>query len=181
MTLANRTALALHQAPADRDWKDDPELAKAKMFLRSSLLTDEWPRSVMAFRQLMKLELPSEPRALTPLEKQLHASLIQEEAAEFASADGIVEAADGLLDVIYVALGALLHMGLKPSQIIDGFTEVHCSNMTKVMDDGRPLINDGLIDPSKPIGKVLKTHNYVKPDLSVALGITQESPNASHD
>lgn len=185
MTLAVRKALELHQPPATPNWRMDQLSDKIKaetladiryrQLMRSSILSDEWPRCVLAFRTLMQLELPKEPTPLSPLAKTLHASLLAEEAHEFASSNGIVEATDGLIDIIYVALGALLHMGLTPNQITSAFTEVHASNMTKVMDNGKPLINDGIIDPERPIGKVLKTSNYISPDLAAALGLAADS------
>jgi predicted HAD superfamily Cof-like phosphohydrolase len=122
----------------------------------------------------MQLPLPETPTALEPLAKMLHASLLQEELAEFAASDGLEEQIDGLIDLIYVAVGALLHLGLNPNQIHQAFSEVQCSNMTKVMDNGKPLINDGVIDPSKPIGKVLKTNNYTPPSIAEALRLPAE-------
>ena len=49
------------------------------------------------------------------------------------------------------------------------FEEVHLSNMSKLNDNGKPIINDGILDPSKPIGKILKGKNYFEPRLKEIL------------
>lgn len=180
MTKAMNKALDIYPAPPE--WvpaqgiqtklsADDIIAATRLVMLRESLNSDDWPRKVRAFRTVMRLDLPTEPTPLPPMEKTLHAALIASELNEFSEAGDVIEQADGLLDIIYVALGALKHLGLSDGQILAGFGEVHASNMTKVQDDGTPLINDGLLASSEPIGKALKTHNYVRPDLALAMGI----------
>lgn len=49
------------------------------------------------------------------------------------------------------------------------FKAVHESNMSKLDDNGKPIINDGILDPSKPIGKILKGKNYFEPRLKEIL------------
>jgi predicted HAD superfamily Cof-like phosphohydrolase len=144
---------------------------------RGSLLADEWPRMIRILREVMEKQNHSKPMPLSAEEKQHHAMLLQSELSEFVAAENdAIEQADGLLDIIVVALGGLVHMGWSDSQILAGFGEIHAANMTKVQDNGRPLINDGKISPSEPIGKFLKTHNYVRPNLAEAMAYsaTQE-------
>ena len=45
------------------------------------------------------------------------------------------------------------------------FEEVHLSNLSKLDDNGKPIINDGILDTRKPIGKILKSKNYFEPNL----------------
>jgi predicted HAD superfamily Cof-like phosphohydrolase len=47
------------------------------------------------------------------------------------------------------------------------FNEVHASNMSKLDNDGKPIINglNGVLDNTRPIGKVLKSNNFFEPDL----------------
>lgn len=179
MTAATNRALDLHPGPDQ--WiaaygmpsnSTPSETTSHLQHMRGSLLSDDWPYAVKAFRKLMGLALPPTPTPFEPLAKMLHASLLSEEVSEFAAADGVVEQANGLLDIIYVAIGALLHLGLTGNQIQAGFNEVHCSNMTKVQDNGRPLVNDGILAPELPIGKVLKTSNYTRPDMATAMSLT---------
>ena len=49
------------------------------------------------------------------------------------------------------------------------FEEVNLSNMSKLDENGKPIINDGILDPSKPIGKILKGNNYFEPRLKEIL------------
>lgn len=49
------------------------------------------------------------------------------------------------------------------------FDEVHASNMSKLDENGKPIINDGILDPRKPVGKVLKGKNYFEPKLKEIL------------
>lgn len=49
------------------------------------------------------------------------------------------------------------------------FNEVHRSNMSKLDENRKPIINDGILDPSKPIGKILKGKNYFEPRLKEIL------------
>lgn len=62
---------------------------------------------------------------------ELRARLIAEEAAETVTAllnGDMVEVADGLCDLIYVALGCAVEMGI---DLVALFEEIHRSNMTK--------------------------------------------------
>lgn len=49
------------------------------------------------------------------------------------------------------------------------FEEVHSSNLSKLDNNGKPIINDGILDPNKPIGKILKGKNYFEPRLKEIL------------
>lgn len=49
------------------------------------------------------------------------------------------------------------------------FQEVHLSNLSKLDENRKPIINDGILDPSKPIGKILKGKNYFEPRLKEIL------------
>jgi len=42
--------------------------------------------------------------------------------------------------------------------------------MSKLDTNGKPIINDGKIDPTRPIGKVLKSAEYSAPNLQKILG-----------
>ena len=49
------------------------------------------------------------------------------------------------------------------------FQEVHLSNMSKLDENGKPIINDGVLDSSKPIGKILKSKLFFEPRLKEIL------------
>lgn len=183
MTAAFNKALDLYPSPEgfeatkglpDKMNEEQRKLATIAVRRRSALLSDEWPRMIRVLREVMEKANNPKPTALTPEEKAHHTALLYSEVGEFAEATDVIEQADGCLDVIVVALGALVQMGWSDTQIIAGFQEINCANMTKVQDNGRPLINDGKISPEEPIGKFLKTHNYVRPNLAEAMSFKGE-------
>ena len=88
----------------------------------------------------------------------LRISLINEELEELKKAisdKNIVEVADALTDILYVAYGAGHAFGIDLDKC---FKEVQDSNMSKLGEDGKPIYNEH--------GKVMKGPKYFKPDLS---------------
>lgn len=92
-----------------------------------------------------------------------------------------IETLDGLADVKVIANGTAVQFGL-PLWAAD--YEVWCSNMSKLDEEGNPIVNgciteghehEGrsydlhhdcrLLDPSKPLGKVLKPDTYVPANI----------------
>ena len=89
---------------------------------------------------------------------ELRISLINEELEELKKAiedNDILEVADALTDILYVAYGAGHAFGINLDKC---FNEVQESNMSKIGSDGKPIYNES--------GKVMKGPNYFKPDLS---------------
>ena len=89
---------------------------------------------------------------------ELRISLINEELEELKKAikdNDILEVADALTDILYVAYGAGHAFGINLDKC---FNEVQESNMSKLGYDGKPIYNES--------GKVMKGPNYFKPDLS---------------
>ena len=89
---------------------------------------------------------------------ELRISLINEELEELKKAiedNDILEVADALTDILYVAYGAGHAFGINLDKC---FNEVQESNMSKLDSDGTPIYNES--------GKVMKGPNYFKPDLS---------------
>ena len=89
---------------------------------------------------------------------ELRISLINEELEELKKAiedNDILEVADALTDILYVAYGAGHAFGIDLDKC---FNEVQESNMSKLGRDGKPIYNES--------GKVMKGPNYFKPDLS---------------
>lgn len=102
--------------------------------------------------------LPIEPVAAIPRVQrvELRNRLLLEEAKETYDAETIVEAADGITDVLYVAFGTVLEYGLQ-DYIVKLFDEVHKSNMSKLDANGKSM--------KRPDGKILKGPNYFKPRI----------------
>jgi predicted HAD superfamily Cof-like phosphohydrolase len=94
---------------------------------------------------------------------RLRVALLEEEVDEFVTASGkadIIGIADALADIVYVIYGTALTYGIDLDSVL---REVHRSNMSKLADDGKPLIRDD--------GKVLKSDRYFPPDIASALGL----------
>ena len=98
----------------------------------------------------------------------LRADLLDEELLEYIDANrerNLVEVLDALADQLYIVYGTIISHGLQ-DVIEEAFDRVHKSNMSKLGEDGKPIINgEGYLDTSRPLGKVLKSKNYVPVDL----------------
>jgi len=118
-------------------------------------------------RDIIGYPTPHHPQVLSDQRLEFRAGHMQEELDEFvrASARGDVEeAADGLIDLAYVALGALCEMGCAPEPL---FEEVHRANMAKVRGAvSKRGAGDGF-DAVKPAG-------WKGPDHSWLLGVTTQ-------
>ena len=89
---------------------------------------------------------------------ELRISLINEELEELKKAiedNDILEVADALTDILYVAYGAGHAFGIDLDKC---FNEVQESNMSKLSSKGKPIYNEQ--------GKVMKGPKYFKPDLT---------------
>lgn len=98
------------------------------------------------------------------------------------------EIMDALGDMTYVDYGHAIELG---ADLDAALKEIHAANLTKLGADGQPIINgcvdytclaesnDALacqdpahrIDPTLPVGKVLKGPNYIKAQIARVLGL----------
>jgi predicted HAD superfamily Cof-like phosphohydrolase len=96
---------------------------------------------------------------------RLRVALLEEEVGEFVAAyerGDLVEIADALADIVYVAYGTALTYGIDLDAVLQ---EVHRANMSKLGSDGKPLIRDD--------GKVLKSGRYFPPDIESVLRLQE--------
>jgi predicted HAD superfamily Cof-like phosphohydrolase len=99
---------------------------------------------------------------ITPVivkEVVLRYDLMAEENKEYllAALDKDLEGiADALGDKLYILLGTIIKHGMQHI-IVDVFNEIHRSNMTKLGEDGKPMLRQD--------GKILKGPNYSPPNL----------------
>ena len=121
---------------------------------------------VWQFHTSFDLPARSAPTAeVGPDQVELRMSLIDEEVDELRAGarDGdLVEVADALADIVYVAYGTACVYGIDLDAVLD---EVHASNMTKLGPGGRPV--------RRSDGKVLKGPDYRPPDVN---GVLARSP-----
>jgi len=100
------------------------------------------------------------PQHIALEEFELRHKLMTEENDEYleaCDANDIVGIADALGDQMYILCGTILKHGLQYI-IEDIFDEIQSSNMSKLGEDGKPILRED--------GKILKGPSYFKPDLS---------------
>lgn len=88
--------------------------------------------------------------------RQMRHSILIEEVNELQAATTHIDALDAITDILYVLLGTAHAYGLG-DKLEAAFNEVHRSNMTKVMPDGKVLKRED--------GKIIKPDTYEKPNL----------------
>ncbi len=89
--------------------------------------------------------------------------LMQEENDEYLDAckkGDIIEIADAIGDKLYILCGTILKHGLQ-HKIEEVFNEIHRSNMSKLDDNGKPIVRED--------GKILKSNQYFKPNINSVL------------
>jgi predicted HAD superfamily Cof-like phosphohydrolase len=103
-------------------------------------------------------EVKNKPSFSTDKINKLRYDLIKEELDELRVAlenKDLLEVADALTDILYVAYGAGHAFGIDLDKC---FKEVQNSNMSKLDENNKPIYNEW--------GKVMKGSKYFKPDLS---------------
>jgi len=110
-------------------------------------------------------DVPVESKPTLPSSRvAMRLAILEEEVRELreAAEDGdMTEVLDALCDIQYVLDGTFLEFGLHGVKRA-AFEEVHRSNMSKLGEDGRPVLRDD--------GKVLKGPNFTPPDLAPFVG-----------
>ena len=100
------------------------------------------------------------PQPLPLSEYSLRHGLMKEENDEYLEAchsNSLVEIADALGDQLYILCGTILKHGMQHI-IEEVFDEIQASNMSKLGEDGKPILRED--------SKILKGPNYFKPDIS---------------
>tara|TARA_B110000046_G_scaffold2714_1_gene2976 strand:+ start:861 stop:1202 length:342 start_codon:yes stop_codon:yes gene_type:complete len=103
-------------------------------------------------------EVKNKPSFSTDKINKLRYDLLKEELDELRVAlenKDLLEVADALTDILYVAYGAGHAFGINLDKC---FEEVQNSNMSKLDQNNKPIYNES--------GKVMKGPKYFKPDLS---------------
>ena len=115
---------------------------------------------VRDFHQAFGQRIGEKPELPNVSERTLRMKLITEEFNELCDAEeanDLVEVADALADIIYIACGTAVSYGIP---LDDVFDEVHASNMAKLVD-GKVI--------RRPDGKVQKPEGWQPPDIKGVL------------
>jgi len=102
-------------------------------------------------------DVPEHPRIPTFSVSSLRMKLLHEEFSEYREAENkrsIIDIADALADIVYIAIGTAVLYGIPFDKV---FEEVHRSNMSKMGADGRPV--------RRADGKIMKGENFTPPDI----------------
>ena len=124
---------------------------------------------VATFQRAFGQNVETQPTLISKETAKLRYNLMKEENEEYLEAvenNDLVELLDALTDQLYILCGTILEHGMQ--NIIEKcFEEVNRSNMSKLDEVGLPIINgeNGVFDPTRPLGKVLKSYNYSPPNI----------------
>ena len=124
---------------------------------------------VATFQRAFGQNVETQPTLISKETAKLRYDLMKEENEEYLEAvenNDLVEVLDALTDQLYILCGTILEHGMQ--NIIEKcFEEVNSSNMSKLDEVGLPIINgeNGVFDPTRPLGKVLKSYNYSPPNI----------------
>ena len=152
----------------DEEWEQlwDEVTKPKKSFMKGPLL------DVSEFQLKFNSDYNTEPTLIDSY--QLRHDLLKEENEEYLEAaqnNDLVEVADALGDQLYIVLGNIISHGMQ-GIIGDVFNEIHQSNMSKLDENEEPIINGvNGFDDTRPIGKILKSENYFKPNLKQFLNV----------
>jgi predicted HAD superfamily Cof-like phosphohydrolase len=116
--------------------------------------------SVAEFHKAFKQKDGRWPQPLDIEDFELRHRLMEEENNEYLEAcdrNSLVDIADALGDQLYILCGTILKHGMQ-NIIEEVFDEIHQSNMSKLGEDGLPILRND--------GKILKGSGYFKPDIN---------------
>ncbi len=124
---------------------------------------------IQEFHKAFNEHTEQTPKLLSPVTSDLRFRLLSEENDEYLDAcneNNLIEIADALGDQLYIVLGTIDKHGMVYI-IEEVFNRIHISNMSKLDENGRPVINgeNGVFDERKPMGKILKSELYKRVDL----------------
>jgi len=125
---------------------------------------------VQKFQEAFSQVINNRPTLVNPELAGLRFDLMKEENEEYLEAilnKDLNQVADALGDQLYILCGTILTHGMQ--HVIEAvFDEIQRSNMSKLDNNGKPIINgqNGVLDASRPLGKILKSKNFSEPNLS---------------
>jgi predicted HAD superfamily Cof-like phosphohydrolase len=112
------------------------------------------------------------PRVLNKKDYELRWDLMDEENKEYLDAcieGSLVEIADALGDQLYILCGTILRHGMQHI-IEDVFDEIQASNMSKLGENGKPVLRED--------GKILKGPGYFRPDLNKFIKVEKDASSS---
>ena len=117
---------------------------------------------VKEFHQAFGQRIGEKPEFPDDEERKLRVKLLKEEVWEYMDGESfndLVEVADAIADIIYIACGTAVSYGIPLDSL---FAEVHRSNMAKLVD-GKVIRRED--------GKIQKPADWTAPDVKGVLGL----------
>ena len=118
---------------------------------------------VKKFHEVFNHPIADEPTLVDKSLWFLRGTLLGEELEEYAEAciaEDLVAVADALADQLYILLGTM-HVHGMAGKMEEIFDEVQRSNMSKLAEDGTPIL--------RADGKILKGPDFTEPDIKSIL------------
>lgn len=117
----------------------------------------------LSFGQPVADRIQSLPLSRVPVRKELIREEFEDELIPALESEDLVETVDAAIDILYVTFGLLVEIGVDP---LPYFQEVQRSNMSKLGEDGKPIVAqendpDGIFP-----GRVKKGPRYFRPDIA---------------
>lgn len=132
-------------------------------------------RKVEEFHSKFGALINNKPTMISIEDGLLRYELMKEELEEYRQAildQDLVGVLDAITDMSYINCGNYVAHGMQ-AIAEDAFQEVQNSNLSKLGEDGNPVINgeNGILDERKPLGKILKGERFFEPDLEQFLNM----------
>ena len=123
---------------------------------------------VADFQTKMGQPVADKPTEMRFARREQRFGYMAEELEEFIHARTVVDQADAMIDLIYLAVGTMVELGVKPEVL---FEIVHNANMSKIWPDGKPHLN-------LETGKVIKPPTFIRPEPLLQAEIERQMKEA---
>ena len=117
-------------------------------------------KKIRNFHETFNHPVSDTPVKLEHERKRVRFRWMLEELQEFLDSNTIVGDTDAMGDLIYLAIGTLVEMGVPYEQVID---IIHDANMSKLWEDGKPHFREDskTIKPEGWVGPETKLEAYI--------------------
>lgn len=118
---------------------------------------------VKEFQLAFGQPVADKPQMIAPERQEVRHSWLVEEANELLAAETLVDVADAIADVIYIALGTAVEHGIDIERV---FQIVQEANMAKLGPDGKPIYKED--------NKIAKPEGWQPPEPKIAEEIQRQ-------
>ena len=120
---------------------------------------------VKEFQTKFNQPVAERPTTMNFARREQRFGYMAEELDEFIHAKTVVDQSDAMIDLIYLAVGTLVELGVEPTPLFD---IVQQANMSKLWPDGK-------VHTNPETGKVMKPPTFVRPEPLLEAEILRQS------